>query len=60
MLVMLAYLGFYIWLVTRITPIIGQMHDLVQLVFYVFAGLIWIVPLKPLFAWMNVGTPPPE
>ncbi len=24
-----------------------------QLAFYVVAGVIWIAPLKPLFAWMN-------
>jgi hypothetical protein len=23
-------------------------------------GIAWIFPLKPLFAWMNRGTPPPE
>lgn len=26
-----------------------------QLVFYAIAGIIWIFPLKPLFAWMNRG-----
>ena len=31
-----------------------------QLVFYVAAGIAWIFPLKPLFAWMNRGSPPPE
>lgn len=27
-----------------------------QLVFYAFAGIVWIFPLKPLFAWMNRDT----
>ena len=31
-----------------------------QLAFYVLAGVSWIFPLKPLFAWMNRGVPPPE
>jgi hypothetical protein len=27
---------------------------------YIVAGIVWIFPLKPLFAWMNRGTPPVE
>ena len=27
----------------------------VQLVFYLFTGLIWITPLKPLLRWMETG-----
>jgi len=60
MLVMLIYLAFYIWLVSLAVPIIGQLHQFIQLGFYLVAGFVWILPLKPLFAWMNVGTPPPE
>lgn len=60
MLAMMAYLGVYIWLISLIAPLIAQTHQLVQLVFFAMAGFIWIFPLKPLFAWMNVGTPPPE
>ncbi len=26
-----------------------------ELVFFAIAGIIWIFPLKPLFAWMNQG-----
>lgn len=26
---------------------------LAQLAFYAIAGVIWILPLKPLFGWMN-------
>lgn len=60
MLVLLIYLAFYIWLVSLAVPLIGQSHQAIQLAFYLVAGFVWIVPLKPLFAWMNVGTPPPE
>jgi len=24
-----------------------------ELMFFAVAGIVWIVPLKPLFAWMN-------
>ncbi|WP_174293389.1 DUF2842 domain-containing protein [Sphingomonas bacterium] len=26
-----------------------------QLVFYLFTGLVWIAPLKPLLLWMETG-----
>ena len=26
-----------------------------ELAFYAIAGIIWILPLRPLFAWMNRG-----
>ncbi|MBC7769638.1 MAG: DUF2842 domain-containing protein [Phycisphaerales bacterium] len=26
-----------------------------ELIFYAVAGIIWIFPLKPLFAWINRG-----
>lgn len=26
-----------------------------ELVYYAFAGVVWVLPLKPLFAWMNRG-----
>ncbi len=26
-----------------------------QLIYFAIAGVIWIFPLKPLFAWMNRG-----
>ncbi|MGC6330366.1 DUF2842 domain-containing protein [Rhizorhabdus sp. FW153] len=34
---------------------IGEQHMLVQLLIYVVAGIVWIVPLKPLLAWMETG-----
>jgi len=34
---------------------IGQLHMLVQGVIYTIAGIIWILPLKPLLAWMETG-----
>lgn len=53
---LLAYLGGYAgvaatfgaWLATQ-TP------WWVQLPYFVIAGFAWILPLKPLFAWMNRG-----
>ena len=36
---------------------LGHAHPvLVQAVFYLVAGVIWIMPLKPLLRWMELGT----
>lgn len=34
---------------------IGRWPILVQLAFYVFTGIVWIMPLKPLLLWMETG-----
>ncbi|MDF7773848.1 DUF2842 domain-containing protein [Sphingomonas sp. AOB5] len=34
---------------------IGSLPVLVQLVIYVVLGIIWIMPLKPLLRWMELG-----
>lgn len=34
---------------------IGGLHWLLQLPIYLFAGLVWILPLKPLLLWMETG-----
>ena len=31
-----------------------------QLVFYIIAGLGWVIPLRPLFRWMNAKDVPPQ
>jgi hypothetical protein len=46
-----------IWtvIVASASPWIGQRHMLVQGLIYVIAGIVWILPLKPLLAWMETG-----
>lgn len=34
---------------------VGRMHWLAQAFFYTAAGTAWILPLKPLLRWMEVG-----
>lgn len=34
---------------------VGRWHWAAQLVFYVFTGIIWIAPLKPVLRWMETG-----
>jgi hypothetical protein len=42
-------------LVISLSDAIGEQHWVVQLVFYVASGLVWILPLRPLLVWMETG-----
>jgi len=46
-----------IWaaIVASFSGIIGQLPGLVQIPVYIIAGIIWILPLKPLLKWMETG-----
>lgn len=50
------------YLVSRFSAIIGTWPFAVQMITYAVAGIIWILPLKPLLQWMETGrwTPPPD
>lgn len=51
---LLFYLFGYIGIVAAIgAAALSALPSWAQLVFYAFAGIVWILPLKPLFAWMN-------
>ena len=41
-----ATLGAYIW---------ARAPNWAGLIYYALAGVIWVLPLKPLFGWMNKG-----
>jgi hypothetical protein len=55
-IVMLVYLAAYVvaaatlgtWLLARVPP-------WGALIYFAVAGMVWILPLKPLFGWMNRG-----
>ncbi|HEV2044658.1 MAG TPA: DUF2842 domain-containing protein [Sphingomicrobium sp.] len=42
-------------LVASFSSVIGRWPMLVQALFYLVIGLIWIAPLKPLLRWMETG-----
>ena len=46
-----------IWavLVASLAPVIGKFPILVQGAFYLFMGIVWISPLKPLLHWTETG-----
>ena len=48
--------------VASLAHIVGRWPVLVQAIYYLFMGLVWIVPLKPLVRWIQTGRfrAPPE
>lgn len=42
-------------LVASLSGSVGRWPVLVQAIFYLVAGLVWILPLKPLLRWMETG-----
>jgi hypothetical protein len=42
-------------LIASLSPIVSQWPILIQTVFYVVVGTVWIIPLKPLVVWMVTG-----
>ncbi len=55
MLILLGYTAFCIFLLATLGSWMVGLPRLVQLIFYVVAGFIWIAPLRYLFHWMNSG-----
>lgn len=52
-LALLAILISWVVIAATIGSAITGAPGWVQLVFYVVAGIGWIVPLRPIFMWMN-------
>jgi len=46
-----------IWsvLIGSLSSWIGRLHFAVQAAIYVVAGIVWILPLRPLLIWMETG-----
>lgn len=53
---------FWAAFVASFAPTVGRWPILVQALFYVFVGIAWIIPLKPLIRWSQTGRwrAPPE
>ncbi len=41
--------------VASLAPLISRWPVLVQAPFYLFMGIVWIIPLKPLIRWAQTG-----
>ena len=55
MLGLLAYLAVYALVISSFADRLGALPHLAAGLFYLAAGLVWVLPLKPLFLWMNTG-----
>lgn len=59
-LAMLVFAGAWIWAVSLVAPAAGSWPFALEIVFYVLAGTLWILPLRPLLRWMNANELPEE
>lgn len=41
--------------VVALSPLVSQLPFLLELLFYVAAGIGWIFPVRPLLTWMETG-----
>lgn len=53
--VILSYILLVAIIVAQLTDFIFSLPFFVQMLIFVFAGIIWIYPLKPLMIWMETG-----
>jgi len=51
----LAWIALWVVLVASLSGRVGAWPVLIQAVFYLVAGVAWIVPLKPLLTWIETG-----
>ena len=51
----LAIITLWVVLVASLSGSVGTWPVLVQALFYLVAGLAWILPLKPLLQWIETG-----
>lgn len=55
MFIILALILVWVVLIASFSATIGAWHWAIQLVVYLVAGIVWILPLKPLLRWMETG-----
>lgn len=51
----LAYIAVWAIIVASLSGVVGGWPILIQAIFYLVAGIIWIAPLKPVLKWMETG-----
>jgi hypothetical protein len=51
----LALIAVWAIVVASFSQTVGAWHWTLQLAFYVFTGIVWIAPMKPLLLWMETG-----
>jgi uncharacterized protein DUF2842 len=51
----LALIAGWAVLIVSLSGEVGRWPILLQAIFYLIAGIAWILPLKPLLRWMETG-----
>jgi len=51
----LALIALWAAAIASLSGAVGRWPVWLQSIFYIFAGIIWILPLKPLLRWMETG-----
>jgi hypothetical protein len=54
-IVILLVIALWALFVASLAPIVGRWPVIVQAAFYLFTGIVWIAPLKPLIGWIETG-----
>lgn len=52
---MLVYMTVYALVISQFADALANLPQLVMALFYLVAGVVWVLPLRPLFLWMNTG-----
>jgi hypothetical protein len=52
----LLLIGVWAAFVATLAQVVGRWPILVQSAFYLFMGIVWIMPLKPLVRWIETGS----
>jgi len=53
--VILLVIALWALFVASLAPVVGRWPVLIQAPFYLFTGIVWIAPLKPLIGWIETG-----
>lgn len=54
-LLILLLIALWCGLVASLSDVVGSWHWTAQLPFYLFTGIVWIAPMRPLLIWMETG-----
>jgi predicted membrane channel-forming protein YqfA (hemolysin III family) len=54
LLILLLIAGWAV-IVASVAPLIEAAPRWIHILYYLVAGIVWILPLKPLLAWMETG-----
>ena len=53
--IILALIAIWAALIVSLAGTVGHWPVLLQAIFYLVAGIAWVLPLKPLLRWMETG-----